>query len=936
MKWLFPVLLLTLFTTASASLIFYTTGNDTVSGYNITELFHFYITNDGPANISLVNVTIPYSYDVVDVDGPSMWTTETTGSYAWFNTAYPLEGGGSNFFNISSRSLVDGNHTWIVVTDNLIMHAYSQIDSTAPDISFASLYPVLVLISGDVSAVSVRWENDTQGNWTPMVRDDGFYTVDLPALEEGTYTLRVFANNTLGNVAYATTEYFEDHTPPEITLTSPVETTYTSEEIMMVYTIFDTLSPVVYCTYRLDTTTLPAGPIETGLEYSHRIVVSGDGSHVLYMNCTDLGGNSAQTEPIVFNVELPEEYQPPPVVYYPPEKEEEEVVEEFDVQASLISIELEQSQNRTFSIQIFSSIGENQTLTVNSTIFVQPFLTFPDELFLSSSSVVTLPVLVSIPENATRGFYTGEVSIFSNSTAKSVSISIEVVQEVITMLYSSVNVYDSEPRSGDELQLHVKVFNLGEMVPESVVVNYTVRPKDDNTPVFARSEQRTLGDITSYRTTLPLSGLEAGYYILELSVSGNNYTDRSFSSFHLITVSFWDNKFFGFRLRDIIISISTLVVVSIALWRVAVRVMRVLKERREKKTKYKQTLSELPKVGEDTIFVGKVAETKKGAYIHLSELTKHTLICGGTGGGKTVAAMVLAEEALMKDVSVTVFDPTLQWTGFTKENKNSAMLELYPEFGIKEPRKFSVEIDAVNDPTDSVNLLFEKGKMQVIAVNRLNSKSLDIFLDSVLRTLFDRQWQESETLKHLIIFDEVHRLLPRYGGSGKAIPMLERTIREFRKWGIGVVLVSQVLTDFKAAVRANVGNEIQLRTEFDGDIRRIKAKYGTTFSKNIAKLTVGTGMFQNPEYNKGAPYLVRFRPILHSLHSITPAEVDRIVALRNKLEELDNRMKTLEKQGVDMYQSRVELDLASKNLRLQRFSMVNAYVESIEKRLSEQ
>jgi hypothetical protein len=148
--------------------------------------------------------------------------------------------------------------------------------------------------------------------------------------------------------------------------------------------------------------------------------------------------------------------------------------------------------------------------------------------------------------------------------------------------------------------------------------------------------------------------------------------------------------------------------------------------------------------------------------------------------------------------------------------------------------------------------------------------------------------------------------------------------------------VSQVLTDFKAAVRANVGNEIQLRTEFDGDIRRIRSKYGTTFSKNIAKLTVGTGMFQNPEYNKGAPYLIEFRPLLHSTHGISPETSDKIVAVRNELKQLENRIKTLEKQGVEMYQSRVELDLASKNLKLQRFSMVRAYIESIEKRLAEQ
>jgi len=103
-------------------------------------------------------------------------------------------------------------------------------------------------------------------------------------------------------------------------------------------------------------------------------------------------------------------------------------------------------------------------------------------------------------------------------------------------------------------------------------------------------------------------------------------------------------------------------------------------------------------------------------------------------------------------------------------------------------------------------------------------------------------------LKVILVFDEVHRLLSKFGGSGEGFLQVERACREFRKWGMGVMLVSQVLSDFVGEIKANISSEVQMRTRDEGDLNRIKTKYGGDFLQSLVKASVGVGMFVNPAY----------------------------------------------------------------------------------------
>ena len=178
----------------------------------------------------------------------------------------------------------------------------------------------------------------------------------------------------------------------------------------------------------------------------------------------------------------------------------------------------------------------------------------------------------------------------------------------------------------------------------------------------------------------------------------------------------------------------------------------------------------------------------------------------------------------------------------------------------------------------------------------------------------------------------MHRLLPKYGGK-KGYTAIERAAREFRKWGIGVFLISQVLLDFKGAIRANIANEIQLRTKYEGDIGRVKSKYGMDYASKITKLTIGTGLFQNPEYNNGRPWFISFRPLLHNPFALTDEEINKYMELSKKTSDLDNRLAAMKAAKKDVYDIEIELNIAKDKIKTAAFKMAETYIESVSKRV---
>ena len=310
-------------------------------------------------------------------------------------------------------------------------------------------------------------------------------------------------------------------------------------------------------------------------------------------------------------------------------------------------------------------------------------------------------------------------------------------------------------------------------------------------------------------------------------------------------------------------------------------------------------------------YIGLIADTDVQTHLDHTQLNQHALIAGGTGSGKTVAGMVIVEELAQKGIPVVVFDPLGQWSGFVKRNDDAAMLGKYQRFSLSGPRAFDAEvIDASLVP--GVNLIhyLQKG-LTVLKLDKLSPGEMDEFIDEHLEQVYRANLEESGSLRALVVLDEVHRLLPRYGGK-IAYLKLEQAVREFRKWGIGVLMMSQVHTDFKGAIRGNIGTLIQMRTRYEGDIHRVRERHGPKFSRLVPKLGTGIGMVECADYNKGQPYFVEFRPLLHSPRRLPQKELAKVVqrakpVLSTEAKYLVSHVEQMRKSGRSEKDIRAEL-----------------------------
>ncbi len=428
--------------------------------------------------------------------------------------------------------------------------------------------------------------------------------------------------------------------------------------------------------------------------------------------------------------------------------------------------------------------------------------------------------------------------------------------------------------------------------------------------------------------------IRPGTYVINVEAEFLGITTSASRTF-IVVEPFWDHIILGILpVRWVIFSGSILSFLIIA--------FIIYKKRSAKKKRYvvKIDYNLLPKPGPRAAYLGMIAETNKKTYFDLEAFTTHSVIAGSTGGGKTVSAEVIVEEALMKGVSVIVFDPTAQWTGFLRKNTDKKMFSLYPKFGLKktDARAFNGNVRQILDAREIIEIkkYIKPGEINVFSITKLDPADADILVSNAIRQIFKANFPESRELKLMIIFDEVHRLLPKFGGSGQGFIQIERGAREFRKWGIGLMLISQVLSDFVGETKANINTEIQMRTRDQGDLDRIKSKYGGYMLQSLLKSSTGTGMIENASFNKGNPYFVAFRPLLHEHARLSDEELDNYNKYNEIIDTLDFQLEQLEKEGIDVFDLRLELKMALDKVKSGSFNMVDIYLEGLKPRIKEQ
>ncbi|MCP3682414.1 MAG: DUF87 domain-containing protein [bacterium] len=542
-----------------------------------------------------------------------------------------------------------------------------------------------------------------------------------------------------------------------------------------------------------------------------------------------------------------------------------------------------------------------------------------------------------------KGDYNGSLLIVGDITQElpiDISVS-EIVGVPVEALLITLEADATTVQIGDSFRYKIDVQNLLTESSYNVTIKHGIDSMSKNKSYIKDnlfiSETETL-ELRTSRTLfkeVPIPDMiKSGDYVLNVEAEYLGLNSSASMRFY-VTESILDYKIL--EVMPLRVPLLALIILTLGLAGFIFYKKKIAKKRRYVS---KLDLGKLPQEGPRSANIGKIAELKKNAFFDIDQLQTHTLIAGSTGGGKTVSAEVLVEEALLKGAAIVVFDPTAQWSGFLRKCQEKKMLELYPQFGLKpsDAKAFNGNVKEILNAREILDIkkYIKPGEINVFAINKLDPTDADILVSNTIREIFHADLPESRELKLIIIFDEVHRLLPKFGGSGQGFIQIERGAREFRKWGVGLMLISQVLSDFVGETKANINTELQMRTRDQGDLDRIKTKYGGYMLQSLLKASTGVGMLQNSAYNNGEPYFIAFRPLLHEHARLTDEELENYNKYNNMIDDLDYQIEQLEKEGLDVFDLKLELKMALDKVKSGSFNMVNIYLDSLTPRLKEQ
>ncbi len=550
-----------------------------------------------------------------------------------------------------------------------------------------------------------------------------------------------------------------------------------------------------------------------------------------------------------------------------------------------------------------------------------------------ATSEVTLTFLGNVEPGVYEGFF-----VISGDINERIPIYILVMEKDLLSVESLLIKITPLKRSvtaGENFKYTVDLQNLLSEEKYKVVLNYTIEGININRSIFIEQEEVVIHTSFSLLKTFKIpDDMQIGDYSLKVNADFLELNTQASTIFHVVQ-PFYKYAVFGL----IPLWVLALVVGTLGTGTFG---FIVYKKKTESKRRYKieLDLNALPKAGPRTAWVGTVAESRTKSFFDLDLFQIHTIVAGSSGSGKSVVAQVLVEEALLKNVAVVVFDPNAQWTGFLRKLEDKKLLGLYRNFNMKktDARAFNGNVHLLTEPREIVDFrkMFRQGEIDIYVTSKLEAKDVEIFVANTIKQCFKANLPESKELKYLIVYDGIHSLLPKYGGTGTVFTQIERATREFRKWGIGLVLISQVVSDFPPEVLANINTEVELRTRDENDLNRIKEKYGEGILQSIVKAAQGTGIVQNSAYNKGKPYFVAFRPPMHSTTRISDDELENYNKYNNIIDDLEYQLDQLEKDGIDIFDLKLELKLSQDKVKSGNFNMVKIYLEGLTPRVKAQ
>ncbi|MBN2230272.1 MAG: DUF87 domain-containing protein, partial [Candidatus Thorarchaeota archaeon] len=449
---------------------------------------------------------------------------------------------------------------------------------------------------------------------------------------------------------------------------------------------------------------------------------------------------------------------------YTPRDEEETTAAPITLTTSTIELRLYPGEYQIVSVGITNNNRNNVTAELSVEGAIWPFTMFErDKVDMRGGETKFVDVKFTTMPTTVPGVYNGNILVKQGNTTQKISVILRVEYEREKLLDLKVEAITKSVVPGGVLEYQVTIYNLGMTKRVDIINNYTIKSTETQEILATDGESIAVEASTTFvrRMRIP-ENTALGLYVLEAVASYDDKTASSVTSFSVVEQP-WIVKF----LISLFTNWMTYIVLFVAIPSFYLGWKMYGKWNSDKRVRGRYVrpvkMGKLPKKG---LWLGNVSETNSKAYFDDEKLTTHTIIAGGTGSGKTVAAMVMAEEALKKNIPVVVFDPTAQWTGFIRSNRDKGMLDNYKKFGMKEEeaRSFKGSIVPIKDPFLKVEVekYIKPGEMTVFTLNKLTPDQLDYFIRKTVDYMFSVSWPESRALKLMLVFDEVHRLLPKY------------------------------------------------------------------------------------------------------------------------------------------------------------------------------
>ncbi len=607
---------------------------------------------------------------------------------------------------------------------------------------------------------------------------------------------------------------------------------------------------------------------------------------------------------------------------------------DYKLSVSRIMKQLRQGTFTTVPIDITNLRTTTMSLSFRVEGDVTPFVSLDRErMVIDPQEKGTLTV--TLLGDGERGIYNGTL-LFSGDIVDEIPIDLVIYSKEklpIEVLEVEIDLLEKNIIVGGVLKYEIELRNLVKDEEFPVILTHAIVNSETGERFQLEQEEMIVKTSASRIKNFALpKGVGKGDYVLSIDAEYLGLKATHNEQFH-VSEPLYKYAVFGI----------------LPLWSLAAGILAITlgmfaflsyRQRQLAKRRYKITvdIKAIPKEGPRSAWIGKLAESETKAYLDLDLFQIHTLIAGASGGGKTIAAKVLVEEVLLHGGSVIIFDPSAQWTGLLRKSTDKRMLAFYPAFGMKinDARGFNGNLYQVTDQRMRVNFnkLMKPGEVVIFVTNKLDALQTEYFVGNAIKDVFRSNLPESKQLKYLLVYDGIHNLLPKYGGSGKVFVQIERAAREFRKWGVGLLLISQVLADFAGELKANLNTEIQMRTRDENDLKRVKESYGEEALKSLVKAAIGTSMIANSAYNKGKPFFASWRPLMHSSERLTDDELANYNKYNIILDDLEYQLGQLKEEGIDIFDFTLELKLAKDKVKSGNFNMVGIYLDSLTPRIT--